>query len=112
MTSIKQLAKSTTSAGAGISKRKAVRAPASSQEPAPNLTPKPGDAPKSKLGAMVALLRRSEGASLPELMSATGWQAHSVRGAMSGTLKKKLGLEILSEKTEAGRLYRTGETQR
>ncbi len=40
------------------------------------------------------------------MTAATGWQAHSVRGAMSGALKKKLGLIIASEKTEAGRVYR------
>jgi hypothetical protein len=39
-------------------------------------------------------------------MAATGWQAHSVRGAMSGALKKKLGLIIESEKAAAGRVYR------
>jgi hypothetical protein len=69
----------------------------------------PPKAPKpqsGKLGAMVTLLERPEGAGLPELMAATGWQAHSVRGAMSGALKKKAGLTITSEKTEAGRVYR------
>ena len=39
-------------------------------------------------------------------MAATGWQAHSVRGAISGSIKKALGLEVLSEKTDAGRVYR------
>jgi hypothetical protein len=61
--------------------------------------------PKGKLGAIVALLRRPDGARIADLMAATGWQAHSVRGAMSGALKKKLGLTITSEKTEAGRIY-------
>ena len=42
-------------------------------------------------------------------MAATGWQPHSVRGAMSGALKKKLGLSILSHKTDAGRTYRISE---
>jgi len=54
----------------------------------------------------VALLRRPEGAGIAELAGATGWQVHSVRGAMSGALKKKLGLTITSEKTETGRVYR------
>jgi hypothetical protein len=40
------------------------------------------------------MLQRPNGASIPELMKATGWQAHSVRGFMSGTLKKKQALEI------------------
>ncbi len=61
---------------------------------------------KGKLGAMVALLQRSEGAKLEEMMQATGWQKHSVRGAMSGSLKKKLGLVIHSTKTDGVRVYR------
>jgi hypothetical protein len=62
--------------------------------------------PKGKLGVVISLLQRPEGAALTELMTATGWQAHSIRGAMSGALKKKLGLTVLSEKTEVGRTYR------
>lgn len=53
---------------------------------------------------MVALLRRGNGASIKEMEAATGWQAHSVRGFMSGTLKKRLGLEVVSVKDE-----KTGE---
>ena len=62
--------------------------------------------PGGKLGAVIALLRRPEGAQLADLMAATGWQAHSVRGVMSGAIKKKLGLTVSSDKTEAGRVYR------
>jgi hypothetical protein len=62
--------------------------------------------PKGKLGVVIGLLQRPEGAAIAELMAATGWQAHSVRGVMSGAIKKKLGLTVLSEKTGAGRLYR------
>ncbi len=61
----------------------------------------------TKLGTMIAALRRPQGATIPELMRATGWQAHSVRGAMSGNLKKKLNLEVTSEVIEnRGRVYR------
>lgn len=63
-------------------------------------------AAKGKLGDLIALLNTPEGVSLEAMMAATGWQAHSVRGALSGTLKKKRGLHIISEKTEAGRIYR------
>jgi hypothetical protein len=63
-------------------------------------------APTGKIAALVALLRREEGASLDAMMAATGWQAHSVRGAISGAIKKKLGFDVRSEKTEAGRVYR------
>lgn len=63
--------------------------------------------PDTKLATLIGLLRRSKGASIEELMNVTGWQAHSVRGVLSGTLKKKLGLAVVSEMTEAGeRRYR------
>ncbi len=73
----------------------------------------PASAPKGKLGALVALLQREDGATVPEMMEATGWQAHSVRGAMAGALKKKLKLNIASSKTEGGeRRYRIMEAAR
>ena len=62
--------------------------------------------PRGKLGIVVVLLRRKEGARMTELQERTGWQAHSVRGAMSGALKKRLGLSITSEMTDGGRIYR------
>jgi Protein of unknown function (DUF3489) len=60
----------------------------------------------SKQAKVIDLLRRPQGASIKEMMKATGWQAHSVRGAMSGALKKKLGLTIASVKEKRGRVYR------
>jgi hypothetical protein len=61
----------------------------------------------SKLAKLIALLRRPEGATLEALAKATGWQAHSVRGAIAGALKKKRGLTVQSEKPSDGaRVYR------
>lgn len=60
----------------------------------------------TKAAAVIALLSRAEGATIEAITEATGWQAHSVQGFMSGTLKKKLGKTVTSEKTEAGRVYR------
>ncbi|MEX2375097.1 MAG: DUF3489 domain-containing protein, partial [Dehalococcoidia bacterium] len=57
---------------------------------------------QSKQDVVLALLRRPEGASIPEMVAATDWQPHSVRGFMSGALKKRLGLEVASEKDEKG----------
>ena len=63
----------------------------------------------SKQDAVIAMLRRPEGATVDEVASATGWQRHTVRGVFSGTLKKKLGLSIASAKEERGRVYRIAE---
>lgn len=60
----------------------------------------------SKLGKILAMLRQKNGATLEALCKATGWQSHSVRGALSGTIKKKLGLTIISAKTAGVRTYR------
>lgn len=61
----------------------------------------------SKLSLLVDLMKQPEGATIVDLMNATGWQAHSVRGAISGSLKKKLGLQVTSEPmTDRGRVYR------
>jgi Protein of unknown function (DUF3489) len=71
-------------------------------EPAPQ-----ADAKRpSKQDEVIAMLRRPEGATVDEVVSATGWQRHTVRGVFSGTLKKKLGLTIASAKEERGRVYR------
>lgn len=60
----------------------------------------------TKQDMLIAMLRAPEGATIDEIVAATGWQAHSARGAMSGVLKKKLGLTITSEKVEGrGRVY-------
>jgi hypothetical protein len=53
---------------------------------------------QSKTEHALKLLRRKRGASIAELQAATGWQAHSVRGFLSATVKKKLGLKLSSER--------------
>jgi hypothetical protein len=64
----------------------------------------------TKAGMMLTLLRRPRGATVAELSKATGWQEHSVRGYISGTLKKRKGLEVLSEKDGKGaRRYRVAD---
>jgi hypothetical protein len=64
----------------------------------------------TKQATLIAMLRAPDGATIDEIMASTGWQSHTVRGAMSGALKKKLGLEVTSEKVEdRGRVYRLPE---
>ncbi len=66
-------------------------------------TPREG----TKQATLIAMLRAPDGATIEEIMAATGWQSHTVRGAMAGALKKKLGLEVTSEKVEdRGRVYK------
>ncbi len=66
-----------------------------------------GVRPGTKQALLIDLLKRKRGATIAELVAATGWQSHSVRGAISGALKKKLGLTVESEVFEGrGRVYR------
>ena len=70
----------------------------------------PSVRPGTKQALLIDLLRRKNGATLDEAIEATGWQAHSVRGAISGTLKKKLGLTVTSKVVDGrGRVYQIGE---
>ena len=61
----------------------------------------------TKQAALIAMLRAEGGATIDDIVAALQWQAHTIRGVMSGALKKKLGLTITSEKIEGkGRVYR------
>lgn len=65
--------------------------------------------PGTKLAALVVALRRPQGATNLQLMLATGWHPHSVRGAISGLLRKRLGLNVVLTLNAAGeRVYRIG----
>jgi uncharacterized protein DUF3489 len=60
-----------------------------------------------KKAEILALLQRAKGATLAEIMKATGWQPHSVRGFLSGTLRKKMGLDVsLTKSADGERSYR------
>lgn len=59
-----------------------------------------GQAPTTKHAQLLRLLSRPEGASIEELMRATNWQQHSVRGFLAGTVKKKMGLAVTSSKAD------------
>jgi len=64
--------------------------------PAPRVT---------KSTSLIALLKTKRGATLPEMMKATGWQQHSVRGFLAGVVRKKLKLKLNSQKIDGSRVY-------
>lgn len=67
----------------------------------------PADAKKTKLSQIESMLRRKEGATIAQIATSLDWQPHSVRGAISGSLKKKLGLTIANQPNDDGhRVYR------
>jgi hypothetical protein len=68
---------------------------------------KPRTRENSKQATVIQMLQRPEGATISQICAATGWQAHTVRGTFAGAFKKKLGLNLTSDKAEGGeRTYR------
>ena len=67
-------------------------------------TPRTRD--NSKQATVIGMLKRPEGATIPQIMAATGWLSHTVRGTFAGAFKKKLGLALVSDKGEGDRVYR------
>jgi uncharacterized protein DUF3489 len=62
--------------------------------------------PDTKHARIIAMLRKPTGATIAAIMTATEWQQHSVRGFLAGVVRKKLGLNLTSEQTDKGRVYR------
>jgi hypothetical protein len=101
-TKVPQAAKGAKKVTVAPDKKIASKTPAGATE----RTPREG----TKQATMIAMLRRKNGATIAEIVEATDWQQHTVRGAFAGALKKKLGLTIVSEKVEGrGRIYRISE---
>src|SRR6478735_10332269 len=79
--------------------------PVSRKRPVPAL-PRPAAKPHTKHARMIAILRSPAGATIAALVTATKWQQHSVRGFLAGVVRKRLGLNLVSEQTDKGRVYR------
>ncbi len=80
-------------------------------KPSPVEVTEPTSTPssESKQAQLIALLRTPGGASMAQLIALTGWQAHTVRGMISGTLRKRLGLSVTLDTVDGVRLYRIEE---
>jgi len=88
---------------------KSVTTAATNAEPT---APRARQRQRSKKQTAIALLERSKGASIAEMQDAMGWQAHSVRGFLAGTVKKMPGVVLVSERPENGpRRYRVQATE-
>jgi hypothetical protein len=88
----------------GKGKAKARRAAPAISEGTPKPTPRTG----TKQAQMIELLKRPEGATVEQIAAATGWQHHTIRGAISGALKKKLGLTVEATRTREVGPNKTG----
>jgi hypothetical protein len=67
---------------------------------------KPAAGADTKHARIIKMLRMPTGVTIAAIMTATDWQQHSVRGFLAGVIRKKLGLNLVSEQTEKGRVYR------
>ena len=72
---------------------------------------KPAIQSSTKHSSILAMLRTPAGATIAAIMTATEWQQHSVRGFLAGVVRKKLGLNLVSEQTDKGRIYRIKDSK-
>ena len=91
-------------ADAGTTTAPAACEPEAGGEPSAKPTPRAG----TKQARMIELLKRPEGATVEQIAEATGWQHHTIRGAISGALKKKLGLTVEATRTREVGPHKTG----
>jgi hypothetical protein len=75
----------------------------------PAVSSKPAAGLDTKHARVIAMLRKPAGATIKAIMALTDWQQHSVRGFLAGVVRKKLGLNLVSDQTDKGRVYRIKE---
>jgi Protein of unknown function (DUF3489) len=84
--------------------------PKSRAHPAP-ASYKSAARPDTKRARIISMLRTPPGTTIAAIMTATDWQQHSVRGFLAGVVRKKLGLNLVSEQTDTGRVYRIKDSK-
>jgi Protein of unknown function (DUF3489) len=91
--------------------RSTVRKPAkaASRKRSVSASSKPATGSQTKQARAIAMLQAPAGATIAMLIKATDWQSHSVRGFLAGVVRKKLSLNLVSEQTDKGRIYRIRE---
>jgi hypothetical protein len=85
--------------------RKTTAKPVSRKRPA-SASSRATAGPDTKHARVIAMLRKPTGATIAAIMAITDWQQHSVRGFLAGVVRKKLGLNLVSDQTDKGRIYR------
>jgi hypothetical protein len=93
------------------STRSAARTTGKSKPRSRSVSPKASARLDTKHARILAMLRTPAGATVAAIMTATGWQQHSVRGFLAGVVRKKLGLNLVSEATDKGRIYRIKDSK-